>query len=307
MLELVLTAIGSGSEGIVMSEELIQKAIAGERRALAKLLTACEKGEVTSQSLENYEIPIESVTIGVTGAPGVGKSSLIEALLAYWSQEQRMVAVIAVDPSSPITGGALLGDRVRMDTADDDDNVFVRSIASKNQPGGLPQAVAISADVLKLCGYNPVLIETVGAGQSEVRIVAMAERIVLVEAPNAGDEVQAAKAGVIELADLLVVNKADLDGAEQTATRLISSLSYSESPPEVLLTSTTTHQGIKKLGEVLVNLPQREGAEIARHRERLLAAWDQALLERPDLDDVLQALTSGEESASSWVGDTLGW
>lgn len=290
-----------------MTAELFLRAIAGERGALAKLLTACERGEITRSDLESYEIPTDVLTIGVTGAPGVGKSCLIESLLNHWSGEQRRVAVLAVDPSSPMSGGALLGDRVRMQTADDSDNVFVRSIASKNQPGALPQSVSLSADVLKICGYNPVLIETVGAGQSEIRIVATADRIVLVESPNSGDEIQADKAGVIELADLIVVNKSDIDGAEQTASRLKSALHLSPSPPDVLLTSTIENSGISELATTLLNLPQRSDADLARQRERLLAAWDQALLTRPDLEEVLQSLTETDISAHSWVEENKGW
>ncbi|HJM87352.1 MAG TPA: GTP-binding protein, partial [Candidatus Thalassarchaeaceae archaeon] len=188
-----------------MTETLLGKAIAGERRALAKLLTAVENGEINRESLGIENHLDDGTIIGLTGAPGVGKSCLIEKLLSQWSSDGLKVAVIAVDPSSPLSGGALLGDRVRMDSADSDLNVFVRSFATRNQPGGLPVTVGLAANLMRNCGYDYVLIETVGAGQAEIRIVSFADRVVLVESPSRGDQIQAEKAGVMELADLIVV------------------------------------------------------------------------------------------------------
>ncbi|HJL58901.1 MAG TPA: GTP-binding protein [Candidatus Thalassarchaeaceae archaeon] len=290
-----------------MTETLLGKAIAGERRALAKLLTAVENGEINRESLGIENHLDDGTIIGLTGAPGVGKSCLIEKLLSQWSSDGLKVAVIAVDPSSPLSGGALLGDRVRMDSADSDLNVFVRSFATRNQPGGLPVTVGLAANLMRNCGYDYVLIETVGAGQAEIRIVSFADRVVLVESPSRGDQIQAEKAGVMELADLIVVNKSDLEGSERAASEISMALEISGNPPPVLLASAKTGAGISDFALQLQNIPVKRGAEVARARERLLSAWDSALLSRGDISEVLNNLACGDESAQEWVEQNLRW
>ena len=290
-----------------LSSTLFEQAISGNRRSLAKLLTAVENGEVSHESLGLSPRGVDGSVIGVTGAPGVGKSCLIDRLLTTWTSNGLKIAVIAVDPSSPLTGGALLGDRVRMESADNNPNVFVRSFATRNQPGGMPNAVVLAADVMRHCDYDVVLIETVGAGQSEIRVVSVADRIVLVEAPLRGDEVQAEKAGVIELADLIVVNKSDLEGSDRTAANIISALDVTSNPPPVLLASAKTAEGIEDLADQLKTLPAKPGAELARARERLLTAWDSALLSREDINEVLDSLASSDNSAQEWVEKNLRW
>jgi LAO/AO transport system kinase len=270
------------------------------------LLTAVENDEVSHASLEIPVRQSDGTVIGVTGAPGVGKSTLIEQLLAKWTDDGLCVGVLAVDPSSPLSGGALLGDRVRMDSADDNDSVFVRSIATRNHPGGLPTTVGLAADVMRICGYDLVIIETVGAGQSEIRIVSVADRILLVESPGRGDEIQAEKAGVMELADLIVVNKSDLDGADRAAAQIISALELSDSAPLVILTSSKSGEGILELAKQLLNLPVRAGAELARARERLLTAWDADLLSRKDINEVLESISKGQFTAQEWVKSKRG-
>lgn len=290
-----------------LSSTLFEQAISGNRRSLAKLLTAVENGEVRHESLGLSPREVDGSVIGVTGAPGVGKSCLIDRLLTTWTSNGLKIAVIAVDPSSPLTGGALLGDRVRMESADNNPNVFVRSFATRNQPGGMPNAVVLAADVMRHCDYDVVMIETVGAGQSEIRVVSVADRIVLVEAPLRGDEVQAEKAGVIELADLIVVNKSDLEGSDRTAANIISALNVTSNPPPVLLASAKTAEGIEDLANQLRTLPAKPGAELARARERLLTAWDSALLSREDINEVLDSLASSDNSAQEWVEKNLRW
>jgi LAO/AO transport system kinase len=290
-----------------LTETLLGKAIAGERRALAKLLTAVENGEINRESLGIENHLDDGTIIGLTGAPGVGKSCLIEKLLSQWSSDGLKVAVIAVDPSSPLSGGALLGDRVRMDSADSDLNVFVRSFATRNQPGGLPVTVGLAANLMRNCGYDYVLIETVGAGQAEIRIVSFADRVVLVESPSRGDQIQAEKAGVMELADLIVVNKSDLEGSERAASEISMALEISGNPPPVLLASAKTGAGISDFALQLQNIPVKRGAEVARARERLLSAWDSALLSRGDISEVLNNLACGDESAQEWVEQNLRW
>lgn len=162
--------------------------------------------------------------IGLTGAPGAGKSTLASALIGEFLHRGRSIAVLAVDPSSPITGGAVLGDRVRMSAHADDARVFIRSMASRGNPGGIAVTTGASALLLAACRYDIVLIETVGTGQSEVAIVRAADTIIVAVPPGAGDEVQALKAGVLEIAHVLVVTKSDLPAAERTANELTSSL-----------------------------------------------------------------------------------
>lgn len=285
--------------------DMLEAARAGDRRALSKLLSAVENGVESRESLGLPNNSGGGKIIGITGAPGVGKSCLVDRLLRTFSAADMRIAVLAVDPSSPLTGGALLGDRVRMQTADDDPNVFVRSLATRNQPGGLPVRLGLMAEVLVASGFDLVLVETVGSGQSEVRIVSVADRVLLVEGPARGDSIQAEKAGVLELADAIVVNKSDLEGAKRVASDLRSALDITGNPPPVLLASARNDDGIQELADLLLSLPSRSGASMARWRERLLTAWDAALLERGDLDEVLAGLEAGEFDADQWVKDRL--
>lgn len=196
---------------------------AGDRRALARLLTLVEDGSSEERRAVAAVLAPRAGrarVIGVTGPPGVGKSTLTAALAAALRQRGRRVAVLAVDPSSPLTGGALLGDRVRMQHLHDDDDVFVRSMAARGHLGGLAAAVPHAVLVLDAAGFDDVLLETVGVGQSEVEVVAAADTTVLVLAPGMGDAIQAAKAGVLEVPDVLVVNKADHGGAGRLEAEL---------------------------------------------------------------------------------------
>ena len=206
----------------VNEEQILRSALQGSRRDLSRLLSLIESGhEITIPSQKSW-------TLGVTGPPGVGKSSLIGNFVNYWSSRGDKVAVLAVDPSSPKSGGALLGDRMRMTSADSGDSVFVRSLATRNHPGGLSAYISIMIDCLAACGWDRIVIETVGSGQSDYRIAAFADRILLVDGPDRGDIVQAEKAGIIELADIIAVNKSDMEGSEQAAEAIRSSLSMDD-------------------------------------------------------------------------------
>lgn len=197
--------------------------------------------------------------VGVTGAPGAGKSTLVAALLAEARTRDRAVAVLAVDPSSPITGGAIMGDRVRMQAHAGDRDVFIRSMASRGHVGGLATATMAAAAVLDACGFPLVFMETVGTGQSEVEVAAIADTTVVVQAPEMGDEVQAIKAGLLEVADIVVVNKADRPGADRAASHLRAMLTVGaqhdaalgDRPrpkrPDVVLASGTTGKGVPEL------------------------------------------------------------
>ena len=250
---------------------LCDAALAGDRRALARLLTAVEnRTPVAEAALRRlYPIAGHAQLIGITGPPGAGKSTLVAALIAELRRAGRPVAVVAVDPSSPITGGAVLGDRVRMQSYSTDDGVFIRSMASRGHSGGLSAATAAAAAVFDATGFDVVLIETVGTGQSEVEVAATADTTVVVEAPEMGDEIQAIKAGLLEVADIIVVNKGDRPGAHRTAGQLHAMLADAPREsrpgrpapkhPEVLVTIAATGEGVP---ELLVALDRHRSAVV---------------------------------------------
>tara|TARA_B100000029_G_scaffold110037_2_gene101622 strand:+ start:3714 stop:4592 length:879 start_codon:yes stop_codon:yes gene_type:complete len=269
--------------------ELLEQARSGDRRSLSRLLTQIEDG---------FESPVEAgsgSSLGITGPPGVGKSSLIGRMIDVWTERGESVAVLAVDPSSPRSGGALLGDRMRMTNADSSDLVFVRSLATRNHPGGLMDCLTPMVDVLAACGWENIVIETVGAGQSEIRVVAFADRILLVDGPDRGDIIQAEKAGIMELADLIAINKADLPNAERAANSVKSALSVGadENTPDVLLVSAHTGEGVVEMVDALAETTSTPDRERLRVRERLISAWDSALLTSGELANILEALEAG--------------
>jgi LAO/AO transport system kinase len=255
---------------------LIDAALAGDRLALARILTAVEnRTPVAEAALRRlYPMAGKAHLVGITGPPGSGKSTLVSALIAAVRAGGRPVGVVAVDPSSPITGGALLGDRVRMQSYATDRDVFIRSMAARGHAGGLAATSTAAAAVLDAAGFDLILLETVGTGQSEVEVAAAADTTVVLEAPEMGDEVQAIKAGLLEVADIVVVNKGDRPGAQRTASQLRAMLvavgragvrttgrarpapsDGAERPrpkePEVLLTTATTGAGIPELLDAL--------------------------------------------------------
>ena len=202
---------------------LEQRLTAGDRRALARMLTFVEDGspQVQHEVIARLHPRAGGARlIGITGSPGVGKSSVTTALVTVLRAAGRRVAVLAVDPSSPLTGGALLGDRIRMQAHHGDEGVFVRSMAARGHLGGLAAGVPAAALVLDAAGFDDIIVETVGVGQSEVDIAALADTTLVVLAPGLGDSVQAAKAGILEVADVLVVNKADQPGAGRLESEL---------------------------------------------------------------------------------------
>jgi LAO/AO transport system kinase len=268
----------SGTAG-ERARALADAARAGDRRALARLLTAVENHTPVAEHALRHLYPLAGAAhlVGITGPPGAGKSTLVAALIAELRLRDRSVAVVAVDPSSPITGGALLGDRVRMQSYAADDGVFIRSMASRGHAGGLAATSTAAATVLDAAGFDIVLLETVGTGQSEVEVAAAADTTVVLEAPEMGDEVQAIKAGLLEVADIVAVNKGDRPGAQRTAAQLRAMLVPSVardgmgSPddrdrpapkrPEVLVTTAATGDGVPELLAALDRHRARSKAE----------------------------------------------
>jgi GTPase len=261
----------------VTDNSLAEKARSGDRRALARLLTEVENrtaaGEAALKTL--YPLAGRAHLVGVTGAPGSGKSTLVAALTGAARKAGRPVAVIAIDPSSPITGGAILGDRVRMQIHATDDDVFIRSMASRGHSGGLAASTVAAAAVMDAAGFGLIFIETVGTGQSEVEVAAIADTTVVVQSPEMGDEVQAIKAGLLEVADFVVVNKSDRPGADRAAAQFRAMLTVGASTdraalaegrprpkrPEVMLCSALNGAGV---AELLAALDRRAPAAGSR-------------------------------------------
>ena len=279
-------------------DALVQSLAGGDRLPLARLLTRIENRDPTLQpSLPPlFAAGRGGHLVGITGPPGSGKSTLVNALIGEWRRRGRRVGVLAVDPSSPYTRGAILGDRIRMMDHAADRDVFMRSMASRGELGGIAATTWLAAAALDVAGFDPILVETVGAGQSEVEIARLAETTVVVEAPEMGDEVQAIKAGLLEVADLVAVNKGDRPGADRAARQLRAMLSTAggrieRRPPQVLVTAATTGDGVAALADAIdahrsvarsplavreraVNQIRRALADLAGGRAEASATWD---------------------------------
>ncbi len=224
-----------------MSDTLADQVLAGQRRAIARLITRIENEQPQVQNTLSQLYPHtgRAHLIGVTGAPGTGKSTLVNELAKAFRRQERSVAILAVDPTSPFSGGAILGDRIRMQALAGDPGVFIRSMASRGSLGGLARATNDAIKVLDAADFEVILIETVGAGQGEVEIARTAQTIIVVEAPGLGDDIQAIKAGILEIADIFVVNKADREGIDKTVASLTAMLELNQASVRRML-----HHGI---------------------------------------------------------------
>jgi LAO/AO transport system kinase len=283
---------------------LLEAATTGDRLALARLLTAIENDDrsVRATLPAIFAASRGAHLVGITGPPGAGKSTLVSALITEYRKRGRRVAVVAVDPTSPYTGGAIMGDRIRMMEHAGDRDVFVRSMASRGALGGLAATTWLAAAALDAAGYDPVLVETVGAGQSELEVARLAETTVVVEVPEMGDEIQAIKAGLLEVADVIAVNKGDRPGAERAARQLRAMQAKAggrfATPPPILLTTATTGEGIAKLVDAIdADRGRARDSERGRARARnqlLRALADRAAAtaaDHPDWEAAIDAIT----------------
>ncbi|MFE5476233.1 methylmalonyl Co-A mutase-associated GTPase MeaB [Nocardia sp. NPDC056541] len=274
--------------------ELIAMARAGSIRAAGRLLSLVES-ERREQVLAHLDsAPVR--VIGLTGPPGAGKSTTIAVLVTGYRARGQRVAVLAVDPSSPYSGGALLGDRIRMAAHIDDPDVLIRSVATRGHLGGLAAAVPAAIRLLGALGYGLVLLETVGVGQSEIEIAAVADPTVVILNPGAGDAIQAAKAGLLEVADILVVNKADRDGAEQTAREL-----HIETGLPILTLVASRGTGVEELIEAIetYHRTDTDARSTARARAQILSLAQSRLRGHPGLDELAAAVAAGDRDPYS--------
>jgi LAO/AO transport system kinase len=242
------------------NQDLITGVENGDMRSVARLITLAENRIPRAVKVQSalFRRTGKAQVIGITGSPGAGKSTLVDVLAFQWRAAGRKVAIVAVDPSSPFSGGAILGDRIRMNRAVEDPNIYIRSMATRGSLGGLARATIDAVQILDAAGFDHIIVETVGVGQAEVDIVRLADTCVVVLVPGMGDSVQAIKAGILEIADVFVVNKADREGADILHKDLTVLISLNEAKPEdwkqqIVRTVATTAQGVGDLVHAVNN------------------------------------------------------
>ena len=286
----------------------MEKIRQGDPRVLARALSVVENRGAEAENLLRALFPFSggSLRIGITGAPGAGKSTLVNCLTTHLRKQGRSVAVVAVDPTSPYTGGAILGDRVRMQAHHDDPGVFIRSMATRGILGGLAPTTADVIVTLEASGRDVVIIETVGVGQAEIEVVKLASTVALVLTPSMGDDVQTLKAGIMEIADVFVINKADQPGADRVQGQLealLSLLPAEKARPPIVQTVASDNKGVGELVDALSGLSSGSERAVTAWKERLMTMIRQRLIERvvaETLDDAKIA-----EAAREVVGRRL--
>ncbi len=258
--------------------DLVQQILDGKSRAIARGISMVENNNREAQNLLKQLFPHtgKSSIIGITGSPGSGKSTVVDKLIGFMRKDNKQMGIIAVDPSSPFTGGAILGDRIRMMRHSTDPGVFIRSMATRGQLGGLARASGEAIAILEASGKDVILLETVGVGQDEVEVVKFADIILVVLIPGAGDEIQAFKAGLMEIADIFVLNKADSPEADKTEKQLRAMLDLGlkqKSIPPVVKTVATEGQGIQALFEEIQRARSESDHVLRVSRKKRLISW----------------------------------
>ena len=270
--------------------KLLERALAGDTRSIGRLISLVEADSPTSKEIMKAIYPKtgRAQVIGITGSPGAGKSTFVNRLIAQFRAEGKQVGVIAIDPSSPFTGGAILGDRLRMQDHAVEEGVFIRSMGSRGNLGGVSRGTHEGALILDACGFDVVIIETVGVGQSEVDIVKIADTVCLILTPGMGDDVQIMKAGIMEIADVFVVNKSDKEGADKVAADvqvMLKMLGEREWVPPVALVSSNKNTGIDEVKYIIKN----HSAYLHNSEEGKRRRWSQLEME-------VEAILRGEIS-----------
>jgi LAO/AO transport system kinase len=294
--------------------DLVDRLLAGDRRAAAQLVTLMEDGGPSARDAVSALYPHtgRAHIVGVTGSPGTGKSTLVYELAKEFRARGRTVGIIAVDPSSPFSGGALLGDRIRMQKLSTDEGIFIRSMASRGQLGGLARATGDAIKVLDAFKRDLIMVETVGAGQSEVEIARAAHTVIVVDAPGLGDDIQAIKAGLFEIADIFVVNKADRDGAEKTYLTLQMMLDMDQASgarrwrPPLLKTIALQGEGSVLVADAVEQHLKHlvESGEFQSRRRRLAEEELRRILGQELLDRLLRGVHGEEwEALTKGVAD----
>jgi len=280
---------------------LVERVAAGDMRAVARAISKVEDGSAGAAELmkQVFVLTGRGLVIGITGAPGAGKSSLVDKLALHYRQQGERVGIVAVDPSSPFSGGAILGDRIRMQTLGLDTGVFIRSMATRGNLGGLARSTVDAVSILDAAGYGKIIIETVGVGQDEVEVVKAADVSVVVLVPGMGDDIQAIKAGIMEIGDIFVINKADRDGVHSTEKELESLLSLATRDdswdPPIVKTVATEGKGVEDLAAAIESYRDFHlRTESGEGRRRAIARWRILELLRERL--VSETLASGSAS-----------
>jgi LAO/AO transport system kinase len=288
-------------------QRLVQGVFRGEKRAIARTISMIENNEPEAQKIISliYQKTGKAHIIGITGPPGAGKSTLVEKLAKELRNRKKTIGIVAVDPTSPFTGGAFLGDRVRMQDLSTDEGVYIRSMATRNNLGGLARATKDAAHVLDAAGKDVIIVETVGAGQSEVEVVKVAQTVVVVLAPGLGDDIQAIKAGQMEIGDIFVVNKGDRENANKAVTDIKAALELSTEErswkPLVLKASALTGEGI---GEFVESIEKhraylKKGALDIQHKANAEIELIEALKQK-----ITQTLIQDLREKGEWVKAT---
>ena len=270
--------------------KLLERALAGDTRSIGRLISLVEADSPASKEIMKTVYPKTggAQVIGITGSPGAGKSTFVNRLIAQFRAEGKQVGVIAIDPSSPFTGGAILGDRLRMQDHAIEEGVFIRSMGSRGNLGGVSRGTHEGALILDACGFDVVIIETVGVGQSEVDIVKIADTVCLILTPGMGDDVQIMKAGIMEIADVFVVNKGDKEGADKVAADvqvMLKMIGELEWIPPVALVSSNKNTGVDEVREII----KRHGGYLRSSEEGKRRRWSQLEME-------VEAILRGEIS-----------